>query len=263
MKLQVLVAAMNANPKELAKKMNLSSDAIIIDQCDHDGEETFENAGRKIACYHYAERGVGKSRNHAIEKADRDICLFSDEDMVYEEGYEEKIIREFEENPEADMIVFNVDVEESRRTFHITERSRVKFYNCGRYGAVSFALRTSKLKESKIMFSTLFGGGAKYSAGEDSLFIKEFMDKGYKVFTAPVTIGREEAGESTWFSGYHEKFFFDRGVLYFFLYGIWARAMALRFLLAHRKKLCTNMTLGQAYRAMIKGIKEGKKEKKQ
>ena len=31
---QVLVAAMHAEPKELAGRMNLSSDAIIIDQCE-------------------------------------------------------------------------------------------------------------------------------------------------------------------------------------------------------------------------------------
>ena len=83
--------------------------------------------------------------------------------------------------------------------------------------------------------------------GEDSLFLKEFMDKGYTVYTAPVTIAREEAGESTWFGGYHEKFFRDRGVLYRYLYGRLSGIMALRFLLAHRKKLCTEVSLAQAY----------------
>lgn len=263
MKLQVLVSAMEADPRELANKMNLASDAVIIDQCGYEGEETFAHAGREIVCCHYAERGVGKSRNHAIDKADRDICLFSDEDIVYEKDYEEKILREFEQNPKADMIVFNIDVEENRKTYHITERNRVKFYNCGRYGAVSFALRTHKLKESGVRFSTLFGGGAKYSAGEDSLFIKEFMDRGYRVYTAPVTIGREEAGKSTWFSGYHAKFFFDRGVLYHFLYGRFAKPMALRFLLAHKDKMCTEITVKEAYKRMKQGIREGKKEKRQ
>ena len=90
MKVQVLVAAMQARPEELAEKMNLSSDTIIINQCDKVGEEAFSHAGHKIVCYDYAERGVGKSRNHAIDKADRDICLFSDEDIVYEKDYEEK-----------------------------------------------------------------------------------------------------------------------------------------------------------------------------
>ena len=260
MEVQVLVAAMHADPKELAGRMNLSSDAVIIDQCERDGEEEFTYHNHRIRCFHYAERGVGKSRNHAIEKADRDICLFSDEDIVYRDGYAEKITGAFEKNPKADMIVFNVDVAEDRRTYLITEEKKVHFYNCGRYGAVSFAIRTDALKKSGVRFSTLFGGGAKYSNGEDSLFIKELMDKGIQVYTSPEVIGRETESESTWFSGYHDKFFFDRGVLYHFLYGNLAPLMALRFLLVHKSTLCTQKTVKEAFALMRQGMKQGRKE---
>lgn len=154
------------------------------------------------------------------------------------------------------MILFNITVEEARRTYHITGRKRVRWYNCGRYGAVSFAVRRESLLSSNVTFSLLFGGGARYGSGEDSLFLKEFMGKGYRVYTAPVTIGRETAGESTWFSGYDEKFFRDKGVLYRHLYGRLAWAMALRFLLAHRDRLCAEVPLGQAYRWMCGGWKD-------
>ena len=106
---------------------------------------------------------------------------------------------------------------------------------------------------SRTWCSTKLSYGARYSAGEDSLFLKEFMDKGYSVYTAPVTIAREEAGESTWFQGYNEKFFRDRGVLYRYLYGKLAGIMALRFLLAHRGTLCSGVTFRQAYRWMKEG----------
>lgn len=262
MKVQVLVSAMNQDPKTLVEKMNLSSDAVIINQCDREDKERFTFRDREIVCYSFPERGVGKSRNSALKRADRDICLFSDEDIVYTDDYEEKIIQEFEHNPKADMLVFNIEVEESRRTYFNTERKRVHLYNCGRYGAVSFAFRTDKLKESGVEFSLLFGGGAKYSNGEDSLFIKEFISKGYRVYTAPVTIGREEAGESTWFQGYTEKFFFDRGVLYTFLYGGLALLMALRFLIAHKDKMCRDISFQKAFSIMRKGIIRGRMEKK-
>lgn len=57
---------------------------------------------------------------------------------------------------------------------------------------------------------------------------------GLKVYKAPVTIGRENGRPSTWFHGYDEKFFYDRGVLYHFLYGRLALPMAVRFLVKHR-----------------------------
>lgn len=96
---------------------------------------------------------------------------------MYEPGYADAIVKEFEQNPSADMILFNIVVEEERRTYHITRRKRVRWYNCGRYGAVSFAVKRDSLLASGVTFSLLFGGGARYSAGEDSLFLKEFMKR--------------------------------------------------------------------------------------
>lgn len=250
MRVQILASVMNEEPMALLDRMGLESDAVVINQCDRLDSEKIVYKGHQVQFHSFPDRGVGRSRNEAILRAEGDICLFADADIVYEPGYAEKIAAEFQRNRDADMILFNVTVKEARRTYHITQRRRVRWYNCGRYGAVSFAVRRESLLASGVMFSLLFGGGARYGSGEDSLFLKEFMDKGYKVYTAPVTIGREEATGSTWFSGYDEKFFRDKGVLYRCLYGKLAGILALRFLLAHREKLCAEVPLLQAYRWM-------------
>lgn len=246
---------MNQTVRGIAEKMNLDSDAVVINQCDRLGAEELEYNDHNVRFFSFPDRGVGRSRNEAILRADGDICLFSDEDIVYEAGYAQAVEREFENQPAADMILFNIEIDEARRTYHIGGRKRVHWYNCGRYGAVSFAVKRESLLASGVTFSLLFGGGARYSNGEDSLFLKEFIKKGYKVYTAPVTIGREESGDSTWFLGYNEKFFHDRGVLYRYLYGRLDRVMALRYLLAHREKLCGETGMKQAYRWMRDGIK--------
>lgn len=261
MQVQVLASVMNQTMEDLAARMNLASDAIIINQCDCLKQQEMEYNGHSVRFFSFPDRGVGRSRNEAIMRADKDICLFSDEDIVYEPGYGEAIAEEFKRNPKADMILFNITVEESRRTYHITERKKVHWYNCGRYGAVSFAVRRDSLLASGVTFSLLFGGGAKYSNGEDSLFLKEFMKKGYQVYTAPITIGRERAGDSSWFAGYNEKFFHDRGVLYHYLYGKMALVFALRFLLAHKARMCTEVEVKQAFAWMRQGIAEGKKKR--
>lgn len=259
MSVEVLASVMHQDMAALVRRMRLCSDAVIINQCDGLDCAEMEYNGHRIRFYSFPERGIGKSRNAAIERADGDICLFSDEDIVYAEGYARAIEEEFARNPKADMILFNIEVEESRRTYFITERKRVHWYNCGRYGAVSFAVRRDSLLASGVKFSLLFGGGARFSNGEDSLFLKEFMDKGYRVYTAPVTIGREAAGESSWFAGYNEKFFHDRGVLYHYLYGLMAIPFSLRFLLAHRGTLCGQISVGRAFRWMRDGVREGRR----
>ena len=112
------------------------------------------------------------------------------------------------------------------------------------------------MHRKNLSFSLLFGGGARYSNGEDSLFIRDCIKKGMKVYKTPVTIGREQERESTWFSGYHKKFFFDRGVLYVHLYGRLAKPMALQFLLRHRAVMCQEIPMKKAFGIMCDGIRE-------
>lgn len=258
MTLQTLVAAVNADPVVLIQKMHTEKDVIVVNQCDHIGEETIPLANGVMQVVSMKERGVGLSRNTAIAHASAEILLFSDQDIVYEKGYSEGIMQAFAQHPEADMILFNVGVAKERETYNNVEWKKVHWYNCGRYGAVSFAIRREALDRSGVQYSLLFGGGAKYSAGEDSLFLKQLMDKGIRVYTSPFFIGREDDSESTWFKGYTEKFFFDRGVLYHFLYGHLATLWGLRFLVVHRKKLCMDIALLRAFGILRKGIKEGK-----
>ena len=258
MKLQVLVSAVKQDVKTLAQRMHLESDAIIINQTDTFAHEVYTHEGKQIDCYSFAEKGVGLSRNNALLRATGDILLFSDEDIVYDKGYETKILGEFEKHPEADMLLFNMRVGESRATYYTESFHRVHIWKAGRYPTYSFAIRRDILHKSHIAFSLLFGGGAKYSNGEDSLFLKDCLKYGMKVYAVPVEIGAETERESTWFHGYDKKFFFDRGVLYHFLYGKLAYPMAVRFLLAHGAVMCQEIPRKDALALMKKGIKEEK-----
>ena len=86
MKVQVLASVMNQDMHTIVKQMNLGTDAVIVNQCDRYAVEEMEWRGHRVRFFSCAERGVGRSRNNAILRADRDICLFSDEDIVYDDG---------------------------------------------------------------------------------------------------------------------------------------------------------------------------------
>jgi len=264
MRLQTLVSCVKQNTDTMARVMNLESDAIIINQCDVNDYSEYEYEGHKICCYSFREKGVGLSRNNALMRADADIILFSDEDIRYTEGYAEKVLRAFEQRPKADMLLFNFDVIEERATYHTDKEHRVRIYNSGRYPTYSFAIRLEKLRMAGISFNILFGGGARYSNGEDSLFIKDCLKHGFKIYALPISLGKEEPRPSTWFNGYTEKFFFDRGVLYKPLYGCFAKILALRFLLAHKDTFFADAdgevkNWQQAYKLMKQGMKEATK----
>ena len=261
MRLQVLVSAVNQSPEELISRMKLQSDAIIVNQGQNHAFQKLMQNGYEICFYDFMEKGVGLSRNTALLRADGDILLFSDEDITYDDGYADKILAEFEKHPEADMLLFNMRVGASRATYHIEKYGRVRWYNSGRYPTYSFAVRREKLHRNNITFSLLFGGGAKYSNGEDSLFLRDCLKAGLKIYSVPVEIGEEAERESTWFTGYHEKFFFDRGVLYHYLYGRMAGLFALRFILTKKAFMCREIPPGQAFKLMKQGIRDAKKQR--
>lgn len=266
MKLQFLVSTVNEDVRTLAERMNLQADAIIVNQCGENAYQEYDWKGCRIQCYSFAERGVGLSRNSCLMRAQEELCMFADEDIIYQPGAARAVAAEFEKNPSADLILFNMDVPQERATYRIESYGRVRWYNCGRYPTYSFAARTESLRRANVAFSLLFGGGARYSNGEDSLFLADCIRKGLKVYKAPVTIGRESGRPSTWFSGYNEKFFYDRGVLYRFLYGRAAGLMAVRFLIKHRDKMFGStqtetdgsrkeIGLYEAFRLMRRGIR--------
>lgn len=219
--LEVLVATIDQTDLTLHETMQITSDAIIANQ----GESTCVAKadlpeGRTVTYINTKTRGVGINRNIALEAASADICVFADDDIVYYPGYERAIVRTFEENPDADLIFFNLDSDED--LFKISGYKRVRWWNFLRYGTARAAVRLSSVREFGITFDERFGGGAKYRHGEDTLFFAQCMKHGMKLYSAPVTVGElTNVRESTWSKGYDRKYVIDQGQLY--------RAMSRRF----------------------------------
>lgn len=257
MNLQVLVSSMNQNDYGLIKKMNIQSDAIIINQCDKTKFDEFEYNGNNIKFLSFNERGIGRSRNNALMRASADICLFADEDVTYVNNYQEIIINAFKENPKADVILFNVpSTNEKRPTYKIKSKSKVRWYNCLKYGAVRMAIKTDKLKISNIYFSLLFGGGAKYGSGEDSLFIKDCIKNKLNIYTNPNIIGYVSQNESSWFEGYNKKFFKDKGALFYSISKTFSKFLCIQFLIRNKNILNEDINFIYAYKLMLSGIYE-------
>lgn len=258
LKFQLLVAALNNNIDSLINSMGIESDAIIINQCDEDKEEVTLVSEKTVKTIYQSGRGVGLSRNTAIDNAKADIVLFSDEDICYYQGYENKVLDAFASHADADVITFNVEVDERRRTYFNEDVHRITWKNYGRYPAYAIAVRLDAINKYNIRFSTLFGGGAKYSNGEDSLFLHDCLKAGLNMISETAILGKETYRESTWFKGYTDKFFFDRGVLYHFLYGAMAAVFGARFLIKNRNEMLKDISFLKAFGLLLKGIKEGK-----
>lgn len=256
MKLQVLVSTMHQKDHSLLDKMNIQSEAIVINQCDENSFEDIEYKGNKVRFISLNERGVGLSRNTALMRATGDICLFADSDVTYVDNYEEIIINEFNELG-ADVVIFNVpstNLDRGEKT--IKKRKRLRSHNGYGFGTPKIAVRLESIRKANIYFSLLFGGGAKYSCGEDTLFIKECFAKGLKIYGSPKVIGTVSHNESTWFKGFNDKYFFDKGVLYAHISKWGAPLLCLRYAIKRRNIFKHEKNWIEAYKLMLKGVRE-------
>lgn len=210
-----LISTVDKNAYELSKKMNLKSSALIINQQVSNYYNEYELEEYIIREFGFNERGIGLSRNTALMRSKADICLMADDDMIYVDDYLEKIEKEYRNNPDADMIIFNVRVHDSSGVIEKVKKSgRVNYFNSLKYGTVSFTFKREKILKNNIFFSLLFGGGAKFSNGEDSIFLWDCLKKGLNVYSSTEIIADVYNFQSSWFTGYNEKFFLDRGSLF-------------------------------------------------
>lgn len=236
MKVEVLVATMHQTDTSLIKKMNLQSDAIIVNQTDRHDYQKIENDTNTIQIYSFSERGVGLSRNSALMRATADYALLADDDMVYVDNYPQIVASSFEKHSDADLIIFNLEEDEPTR-YMIKDDFRVTKRNYMRFGAARIAFRPDRIKKKNISFHLLFGGGTPYSNGEDTIFLKDCLDSGLKIVAVPLTIAKlTEERDSTWFQGFNEKYYTDRGALFKVLSPIFYPLLNLQFVIRKYKK---------------------------
>ncbi|MBQ8849449.1 MAG: glycosyltransferase [Clostridia bacterium] len=250
MKIQVLIATMHQKDHSLLEKMNIQTDAIVGNQCDRNEVEDFVLNGHNIKYLSFAERGVGLNRNNALMRADADVCLFADDDMVYENNYAETVERAFSENPDADVIVFNLRENVVTRRI-ITKKTNVGYFNYLRYGTARVAIRLSSVKRNGIYFNQCFGGGTEYCHGEDNIFLNSCLKKGLKIVAVPEYIASlTEERASSWNNGYDEKYIRDQGILYRTLSKKWWKLLCLQDAFRRRKSYEAHGNFIRVYKLM-------------
>lgn len=254
---QLLVSTMRRDDFRIVKEMNIQSDAIIVNQCERHSYDTIAVGNSKIQMYSFAERGVGLSRNSALMRATADIVEFADDDMVFTDTYKEDVLREFEQHPEADAILFSVDsLNPNRPLLKIREFGQVSKIEALKYGCARLAVRRDRIIYNNITFSLLFGGGATYGSGEDTVFLQDCLRAGLKIYRSPVKIADVSQNTSSWFEGYTERYYFDKGALFA---AALPRLCYLYAMINTVKSKPNGLSRKKIYKLYLQGIKEFKK----
>lgn len=252
LKIQILVAAMNQKDYTLLEKMQICSDVIVGNQSDKNLIEEFKYNGKNVQYLSFAEKGVGLNRNNTLIRADADISIIADDDMVFLDNYESKVMKVYEQNPTADVIIFNLA--DSDAYYTVTKKKTIRYFNMYRIGAPRITFKTKKVQQLGISFSLHFGGGTSHSAGEDTLFLVLCKKAGLKIIAVPESIAYlKEERESTWFRGYTDKYFVDKGLLFSLISKRFSNFLCLQDAVRHRRLYAENGSWLKNYQLMLKG----------
>lgn len=214
-KFEVLCVTMHQADFSKIKEMNIHSDVVFANQCDRTSYEEYNFNGHTAKMISTQTRGVGINRNLALSYASAKICMLADDDVKYYDDMAERVVSEFEDHPDADVIIFHLksdDLVRKQPRYNKTKKwSRIKGLP---WGGIRIAFRLNSVKKANAWFSPLFGGGATFPSGEDSMFLMSLRNAGLIFYVSKETIGTVSFEKSTWFSGRNEKYFYARGAFY-------------------------------------------------
>lgn len=257
--IEVLISTMNQENIDFLKKLNLSTNAVVINQSNFCEIKNLEYQNYQVQMITKNERGLSKSRNCAISNSKSDICVIADDDITYTNDYSKIIQKAYLDNPNADIIAFQVErVGPGKKVF----RKKAKWENylsCMKISSVEITFRRKSIIDNNILFNENLGAGAHFLMGEENVFLYEAMKKKLKVLYLPIKIGEVDTSESTWFKGYNAKYFQSLGAAYYNMSKYIYPFLIFQFSIRKYKLYSREFTYKKAIKEMFKGVIEYKK----
>lgn len=211
---EILCVTMHQKDFSKIEQMNINSDVVFANQAETTSVKELQYKGHHARMITTDTKGVGVNRNIALLYAKGEICLFADDDVTYDDDVEARVLAEFDAHPDADVIIFHLDTDSERKQVKYPETKKCNRFCRMPWGAVRIAFRLDSVRKANIWFTTMFGGGCKFPSGEDSVWLTDAKKKGLSFYVSKETIGKISFEESTWFTGYDNKFYYGKGAFY-------------------------------------------------
>lgn len=264
---EILLSCMNQKDFSIVERSKIKSNVLIVNQyIKSTDKETMPylevQRNREFSCrkYNLQEKGLSKSRNFALKNSQAEICLFADDDEIFCDGYEEVIQNSFSQYPQADIIIFHIanKPKQVRRSVH-----KVRFPEVLKVTSYQIAFRRKQIIKKQIWFDEDMGAGTGNGAEEEVKFLLDCLKKKVWILNVPFIIASiKENSSSTWFEGFDEKFFENRGMTTRYMLGkMLAMLYGVYYILTKKSLYHNNLSVKQAWQALKHGIEENRLEK--
>ena len=251
MEIQLLIATMFQTDYSLLEKMNVQTDAVVVNQCDLDDIKSFKYKDNDILWINSTERGLSRSRNLALKHSSADVCVICDDDERLSDEYPSMITKAYDDLKNVDFIVFNINRTAWKEKKFLKPKKIGPFKT---YSSVHITFKRRRIVENGIVFDTRFGtGSGLYSSAEDAIFCMDCHKKHLKMYTYPGILCDVACDKSTWFKGYDAKYFYDVGAYLALVYPQWKHVMKWYYPLRFRR--ITTLGVTNIIRAINAGFR--------
>lgn len=256
MTLEILMSCMHQTDDTLVQQSRLTGDVVVVNQCDQDGYAEYGAENGTVRFFSTRQRGLTKSRNMAIRKSQADICMLCDDDEVFVPDYEKKILAAYEKLPQADVIIFKMV---NRPPSFEDKVIQLRFPRTLKVSSWQISFRRQRLLDTGVRFDELLGAGTGNGAEEELKFLLDCEKAGLTIYYVPEEIASVGQEASSWFSGFTETFFENRGTTTRYILGLgMASVYAVYYVVKKRNMYCDQLSPAKALRATFRGIWENK-----
>lgn len=214
MNLEILLSCMHQKDLSIVKKSNIKSKVIVINQCDEDNIIIKKN----IKMINTKERGLAQSRNLAVKNATADVCLLADDDETFVDNVDDIIINAYDNYKDADIIVFKINNISGKLG---NKEKKLKKLDLLKVSSLQISFKRESIIKNNVEFDKCLGAGTPNGAGEENDFLIKCKKKKMKIYYIPISIAEVAQQKSTWFNGYNEEFFYNRGGTTRYILGFW------------------------------------------
>jgi hypothetical protein len=202
----------------------------------------------------FAERGLSRSRNRALDAASATLCVIADDDVRHVSGFREIVIESFDADSRADIITFQIVTPDGEPFKRYADRA------CWhgprsllRVSSVEIAFRREAVLRAGLRFDESFGLGAKWPTGEELIFLQDARRAGLRIRYIPVPIAIHPSESSGAQLAGNPALAPAKGAMFERMFGWMAPAAMLAFALRHHRS--AGVSPGALFRAMRLGSK--------
>ena len=191
--IQVLISTMNRSNFDFLEDIFLFSDykqfnILIVNQTSQNNLLVSDNDNIKV--YNVFENGLSKSRNLAIQNATKKLLIFADDDIVFKQNFESKILKAFNEHPNSDGFRFQFLNRSGNYAKKYPKKFRAKLSKLEllNTSSVELVVKNESIKHVNVKFDEHFGLGTIFFMGEEAIFVSDLIKKGLKIGFIPEQI---------------------------------------------------------------------------